>query len=351
MRSRLLLFILLLSLGIIAVFWSFRDEFSPRDVETLVSDLNTPWGMVLLPDESLLFTQRGGKISLLEHNQLFLIAQLNVSEESESGLHGIAIDPDFEQTPYIYVYYTTYDTGNRVSRFLFNAHEKTLHNETILLEHIPNARFHDGGRIAFGPDNFLYITTGDATDPGTAQDTSSLAGKILRMHRDGSVPEDNPFGNYVYSYGHRNPQGLAWDSQGNLYASEHGPTRHDEINRIVKGGNYGWPQNCDQQRAMNSQIHPETILPLRCFEEFTLAPAGLAWHKNSLYVAGLRGTQIRRLQLENDKIIAEGVFIDNFGRVRDVIIHDNYLYAATSNRDGRGVPIFSDDRIIRIQLQ
>ncbi|MEK0348149.1 MAG: PQQ-dependent sugar dehydrogenase, partial [Nitrosopumilus sp.] len=160
-----------------------------------------------------------------------------------------------------------YENGNRISRFVLN---DVLEEEFILLDNIPNARFHDGGRIKFGPDGKLYVTTGDATNPSSAQDVNSLAGKILRMNKDGSIPKDNPFENYVYSYGHRNPQGLAWHSiTGELYSTEHGAARNDEINIIKPGKNYGWPMvECFGEGYEN---------PIRCYKDFTLAPSGASF--------------------------------------------------------------------------
>jgi len=213
------------------------------------------------------------------------------------------------------------------------------------LDDIPAARFHDGGRIKFGPDNKLYITTGDATVPSTAQDINSVSGKILRMNKDTTIPADNPFGNYVYSYGHRNPQGIAWNNEKNImYAAEHGPIRKDEVNVIEQGKNYGWPTTCDKPSNFEA--------PIRCYTELTLAPAGIAYHENNLYVTGLKGAQLRKLSLAEDgkTIIEEDELFSELGRIREVVVHDNFLYIATSNRDGRGIPRKGDDKIIRIKL-
>lgn len=312
------------------------------EIEVLAENLDTPWAIDFLPNGNMIFTERRGRISVLENGNVKVIANLNVSEVSESGLLGIAVDPDFEKNNFVYVYYT-HENGNRVSRFRLN---ERLEDERILLDNIPNARFHDGGRIKFGIDGKLYITTGDATIPSSAQDINSLAGKILRMNKDGSIPADNPFGNYVYSYGHRNPQGLAWHpASKQLYASEHGPTRNDEINIINIGQNYGWPiEECEALKYAK---------PIRCYNEFTLAPAGIAFYNNDLYIAGLRGTQLRKIVFDEDfkTIIQEEELFSDLGRIRDVVEHNGYLYLATSNKDGRGIPKVNDDKIIRIKLE
>ena len=308
------------------------------EMQVILQNLDTPWAIDFLPDGRMIFTERKGTVSTFDGTEVSVVAEINVSEVSESGLLGIAVDPDFDTNNFVYVYYT-HDTGNRVSRFVLG---QKLDNEIILLDDIPSARFHDGGRIAFGPDGKLYITTGDATVPSSAQDLDSLAGKILRMNMDGTVPEDNPFGNYVYSYGHRNPQGLAWHPvTGELFAAEHGPVRNDEVNIIVKGSNYGWPLvQCEPSEYDD---------PLRCYDEFTLAPGGIAFYNNDLYIAGLRGNQLRKIVFDGKTIVKEEALLTDLGRIRDVVEHEGYLYIATSNQDGRGRPRANDDKIIRIK--
>jgi len=316
-----------------------------QKTEILVENLEVPWAIAFFKDGSFLFTERNtGTVSHYENGKVKEIANLHSSWIGEGGLLGIAIDPDFETNRLVYVYYT-YEgaerTLNRVSRFVY---DDNLQNENIIVDAIPGARFHDGGRLEFGPDKKLYITTGDATEPSLAQDITSTAGKILRITADGTIPADNPSPNSpVYSYGHRNPQGLAW-YKGKLVAPEHGPQQNDEINSITPGTNYGWP-------IVQCNAHTGYTPPIRCFTDWTLAPAGATFDEDgNLYVAGLRGAQIRKFVFKDNSIVSEDVFLEELGRLREVKYHDGYLYITTSNRDGRGVPRFGDDKIIRIKI-
>ena len=326
-----------------------KDEDGSFKVQILVENLDTPWAIDFLPDGMMIFTERRGLVSIFDGTRKKVVGQINANEESESGLLGIAVDPEFEKNSFVYVYYT-HENGNRIARFILagkNLDEFSLQNELVLIDNIPNARFHDVGRMKFGPDKKLYATTGDATVPSSAQDINSLAGKILRMNKDGTVPEDNPFGNYVWTYGHRNPQGIAWDvDRGIMYSSEHGPTKNDEVNAIESGKNYGWPSEC-------SEPSNEYKNPIRCYAEFVLAPAGIAFYNGNLYVAALRGTQLRRLKLGEDgkAILEEKELVSDLGRIREAIVHDGNLYIATSNKDGRGVPRLNDDKIAMFALE
>ena len=348
MKNKKLILISLLVVFISVIFVSYQllnqetESSGNFELEVLAENLDTPWAIDFFPKGEMIFTERSGRVSLLnlETKEIKIIGEIDVSEISESGLLGIAVDPEFVENNFIYLYYT-YEEGNRVSRFILN---DELENEFVLLDSIPNARFHDGGRIKFGPDGKLYITTGDATNPSSSQNINSLAGKILRINKDGTIPEDNLFGNYVYSYGHRNPQGIAWNDNEELFSSEHGPTRNDEINVIIKGENYGWPTECD--------VESEFVNPIKCYTEFTLAPSGIAFYKNDLYVTGLRGTQLRRIVFGDnyETILYEEEILSNLGRIREVVEHKDSLYITTSNRDGRGIPKFDDDKIIRINF-
>lgn len=345
MKKRLILIPLIIIIIIFIIFFTF---LTPKNVQTdqkeiIAQNLNTPWALDFLPDNSMIFTQRGGEVSILNNGTIKSIGSINTNQIGESGLLGIAVDPQFNQNKYVYLYYTA-QNGNRISRFILN---EKLDNETILVDNIPSAQIHDGGRLKFGPDGMLYATCGDSNNRPLAQDKNSLAGKILRINKDGSVPADNPFGNYVYSYGHRNPQGITWNPLNKqMYSSEHGQTRYDEINIIIKGGNYGWPiyQGNDSPQGYEK--------PLVFYTDFTLAPSGIAYYNSALYVAGLRGNQLRKIVLSSDgkSITSQEALFTDLGRIREVVEHQGYLYITTSNRDGRGIPQSGDDKIIKIKL-
>lgn len=318
--------------------------------EIVGDNLEIPWEIVPLPDGRILVTERPGRVVILGKGEIFKVEE--AEHTGEAGLLGAVLSPDFSEDKHIYLYYT-YRSGNglfnRVSRFILE--DDTLKDEEYILDGIPGARFHNGGRIKFGPDGMLYVTTGDAQETSLSQSLDSLAGKILRMNPDGSIPQDNPFDNSpVYAYGLRNPQGLSWHPvTGDLYASDHGPNSQDELNHILPGKNYGWPiVTCT---ASDERFED----PLVCYSEYTMAPSGVAfllWDElieSPLYVAGLRGNMLMRLDLdyEGTLIRREELFTD-LGRIRTVIYHEGSLYIATNNRDGRGVPKDKDDVIIKI---
>jgi len=331
-------------------------------VETVAENLDIPWSIVWDPDGTIFFTERNGNVRIIQDGIVSEkpILSLDVGG-GEGGLLGIALDPNYSENHYIYLYYSYQNflsTENRVVRYFES--NLTLSEDKVIIDKIPGGPFHDGGRIQFGPDGKLYITTGEAGNAELAQDKNSVGGKILRINSDGSVPEDNPFsGSPIYSYGHRNPQGLDWDESGNLVATEHGPSgwfgrAHDEINVIVPGANYGWPD------IIGSETIEGLVTPIMNTDNDTWAPSGAEFYDGNkipqwtgkFFVATLRGNHLHMIDfdLEKNKVVShQKLFVDDFGRLRDVATGpDGYLYFLTSNQDGRGSPEINDDRILRI---
>ncbi|MBI5680594.1 MAG: PQQ-dependent sugar dehydrogenase [Methanobacterium sp.] len=344
MKNKYIIIFVFTILILITLIFILKPVNQPTyQTEVMALNLDTPWAIDFLPDDTMIFTERNGKVSILKNGTSKIIGNINITQIGESGLLGIAVDPNFNENRFIYLYYTV-QNSNRLSRFTLN---EKLENETILINNIPGGQIHNGGRIKFGPDGFLYITTGEAGNKQLAQNINSTGGKILRINKNGTIPSDNPFGNYVYSYGHRDPQGITWNPQSKeMYSSEHGETRYDEINIILKGGNYGWP-------IYQGNNSPQGyIKPLIFYTDFTLAPSGIAYYNSNLYVSGLRGSQLRKISLSADgkTVTGEEALFTNLGRIREVVEHKGYLYISTSNRDGRGVPQSGDDKIIRIKL-
>ncbi len=324
-------------------------EYPNGEPEKVVAEnLNIPWEVVFLPDESMLVTERNGNLKHITTNEIIPVS--GVTHKGEGGLLGMALHPDFESNSFLYLYSTTTsgnELTNRVERYKFSNNQLT--DRKSIIENIPGSNNHDGGRIAFGPDGKLYITTGDAGKPDNAQDTKSLAGKILRVNDDGTIPKDNPFKNAVYSYGHRNSQGIAWDSNGNLWSTEHGPsgtqTGNDELNKIIKGGNYGWPKVQGIQTASNM------IPPIyNSGEDETWAPSGIAFANGHLFFTGLRGQSLYISQLEGNEAQPLSTYLrQKYGRLRTVTVGpDGHLYIVTNNTDGRGAKKAGDDKIIRL---
>jgi glucose/arabinose dehydrogenase len=333
-------------------------------VDTWISDLTVPWSLVFLPDGRALVSERQGLIRLIVAQALAResYAKVQVVAQGEGGLMGLALHPRFPESPYIYAMLTRRERGevsNAVIRL--KHHDDHAEFDRDILTGIPAGIFHDGGRIAFGPEGMLYIGTGDATHPELARDLHSLAGKILRVTADGDIPADNPFpGSPVYSYGHRNVQGLAWHpATRELFASEHGPTgefglyARDEINIIKPGGNYGWPE------ATCAVMRPKLIDPLVCWTEASVAPGGIAFLGDDLLVATLKSEALLRIGFRRsagdfrtsgiERWFVSPRSLGRFGRLRDVVAGpDGSFYLLTSNRDGRGRPGPGDDRILRM---
>jgi glucose/arabinose dehydrogenase len=321
------------------------------EVSILAMDLEVPWSIAFLPGGDALVTERdsGRLLRVRGSGDVQEIQTLPEDGSGEGGLLGVAVSPDYEDDRYIYTYYTT-GVDNRVVRFRMGETPQPI------LTGIPSNTYHDGGRIKFGPDGMLYVSTGDAGESGNSQDRSSLGGKILRIEPDGSIPPDNPFpGNPVYSYGHRNVEGLAWDSEGQLYASEFGASAWDEVNRIEAGENYGWPAVEGRGGVDQGYIGPITVWPTSeaspSGAEIMVGGAIPQW-EGDLFVAALRGERLWRLELnDSGEVVDREKLLDGvIGRVRDVIqAPDGSLGVSTSNHDSFGNPVSEqDDRILRL---
>ncbi|MFY7064790.1 PQQ-dependent sugar dehydrogenase [Nocardiopsis changdeensis] len=311
--------------------------------------LEVPWGAAVLPDGSVLVAERdsGEVVRVAEDGTVATVGSVDgVSPGGEGGLLGLAVDPAFPNEPYVYVYFTS-SSDNRIARLEYDPQEGLTGQET-LLDGIPAAGNHNGGRIAFGPDGFLYAGTGDAGDPSLSQDRDSLGGKILRITTEGEPAEDNPFGNATYSYGHRNVQGLAWDEEGRLYATEFGQDEWDEVNLIEPGGNYGWPE-VEGEGGGDGFVDP-----LVTWTTDEASPSGAAVAGGSLWVASLRGARLWEVPLTGDGGVGEPTahFTGEYGRLRTVVVtsEGDALWLSTSNRDGRGDPVEEDDRLFLVPL-
>ncbi len=341
-------------------------------LDTIASGLQVPWDIAFAPDGRVFVTERAGRIRVIENGVLRAEpwAVLDVARRSELGLMGIALAPDFEQSRHVYVVGSFRVSDGHAENRVYRLTERGGRgvDPTLVLGGMRVARYHAGAALRFGPDGMLYLSTGDATRPGEAQDTASLLGKVLRMRPDGTAPADNPrTGSRVYALGVRNPQGMAWHPEdGQLFAPDHGPTRlpreffragRDELNAIRAGANYGWPG------AAGDQGGPGFARPL---VEWTpaVAPAALAFYtgtalpwRGDALVATLRGQALLRVVLRRGPggwraVAQEALFRDQVGRIRAVAVApDGSVYLTTSNRDGRGTPRAGDDYLLRITVR
>ena len=341
----------------------FRDNVAEVSVGIWQEGLEVPWSLVFLPDGRALVSERPGRIRMIENGVLRedVYASLDVVHRGEGGLMGLAVHPDFEYEPYIYAMYTGFD-GNEVRNKIVRIRHTGDSGEIdrIIIDDIPADRLHNGGRIAFGPDGMLYVTTGEVFNASIAQQLNSPGGKILRITPDGDIPEDNPWPDSpVYSFGHRNPQGIDWHPEtGDLFASGHGPSGEfglrgkDIVNIIKSGRNYGWPL------VWGAVNDPDFEDPVIMWKTAT-PPAGIAFWNGDLLIATLRSQALIRIQMDHDedeytitgieRWFASDNFSGVYGRLRDAVVGpDNALYVLTSNRDGRGSPHAGDDRILRI---
>jgi glucose/arabinose dehydrogenase len=311
----------------------------------LATGLAVPWDLALLPEGGLLVTLRDRAEVVridVDGSQHAVDRIEEAAPAGEGGLLGIALSPGFESDHLLYLYYSVAQE-NRVVRYRYTS--TALTDPTPIISGIPRAANHNGGRLRFGPDGYLYITTGDAGRTDNAQDRGSLGGKILRVSADGGIPADNPFGNAVYSYGHRNVQGIGWDGQGRMYASEFGQDTWDELNQIEKGGNYGWPGEEGETKQ------PGLVTPLLVWRTSEASPSGIAVAADgTVYLAALRGERVWKAERSVNGMSNPTVFLNNLGRIRAVtIVGDRLLVLTNNTARGRARP--GDDRLVSIPLR
>jgi glucose/arabinose dehydrogenase len=340
------------------------EAFTAQDgarfgVQVFLTNLQIPWAMAFAPDGRLFFTERPGRVRVYQNGQLLAAPALtldDVNTTGESGAMGLALHPDFATNHYVYLSYTANGPGGTINRVMrYRELNNQLAEGIVILDNVRGAQIHNGSRVKFGPDRLLYVTFGDSSVSSLAQDVASLNGKILRMNDDGTSADGNRFSSPVFTYGHRNPQGLAWHpATGDLWEDEHGQVGNDEINVIDGGNNYGWPV-IEANATM-----PGMVTPLTFFTP-SVAPSGSSFYtgtalpafRNQLFIATLAAQALLRVTIDgtNFRHIAgvERLLPNKYGRLRDVVQGpDGFLYISTSNRDGRATPVAEDDRILRI---
>ncbi|GHE77485.1 PQQ-dependent sugar dehydrogenase [Streptomyces griseoaurantiacus] len=340
---------------------SARAEHTPpakgsvKVLRTVAEGLNTPWGLAPLPGGGgiLVSSRDEGTITRVDEKagkKTTLGAVPGVAADGEGGLLGLALSPAYASDHLVYAYFTT-DSDNRVARMLYDPEKpagEQLGAPDTVFKGIPKGLIHNGGRIAFGPDKMLYVGTGESGERQPAQDRKSLGGKILRMTPDGEPAPGNPFDDsVVYTYGHRNVQGLAWDGEQRLFAAEFGQDTWDELNAIEPGANYGWPE------AEGKGGGPKYRDPLAQWHTDQASPSGIAYAEGSIWMAGLRGERLWRIPLDGTKASAEPqpFLKGEYGRLRTVVAAGGgKLWVTTSNTDGRGDPAKGDDRILELRV-
>lgn len=323
----------------------------PEVIGTVAAGLSVPWGIDFLPDGAAVVTERDTTRVLLIDPAGAVREIGRISEaapQGEAGLLGVAVSPDFATDRLLFFYLTT-DDDNRVVRATYDG--TRLGSPQVVLSGIPSAFIHDGGRLQFGPDGMLYVSTGEAGDPPIAQDRDSLGGKILRITPEGDPAPGNPDPESpVWSWGHRNVQGLAFDDSGRLWASEFGANTWDELNLVEPGQNYGWPR-IEGEAPGADPAFADFTNPQVVWNTSQASPSGLAYHRDTLWLAALRGERLWRIDVSGDAAQSpRGFFVGDYGRLRTVVVApDGNLWVTTSNRDGRGEPSARDDRILLVR--
>ncbi|MEV7068678.1 PQQ-dependent sugar dehydrogenase [Streptomyces collinus] len=327
---------------------------SVKVVRTVAEGLESPWGLAPLPGGGLLVSSRDeGTIVRVDEKtgkKTELGEVPGVSAAGEGGLLGIALSPDYASDRMVYAYFTS-ASDNRIVRMIYDGQKPSgeqLGAPDTVFRGIPKGFIHNGGRIEFGPDKMLYVGTGESGDTGLSQDKDSVGGKILRLTPEGEPAPGNPFPDSpVYSYGHRNVQGLAWDGKQRLFASEFGQDTWDELNAIKPGDNYGWPEA--EGRSDDGEFHN----PVDQWTTAEASPSGIAYAEGSVWMAGLRGKRLWRIPLNGTEASAEPqAFLEGeYGRLRTVVpAGGGRLWLVTSNTDGRGSAKDGDDRILELRV-
>ena len=320
--------------------------------EILVTNLDKPWA-IAFADERIFVSEKSGKIHIVTPSGKLdsPLISLRTPEIFGGGLLGITTHPDFENNHFLYAYYTYEENENLWNKVIRITEENNKAIEVVtILDKIPGSAFSNGGVIKFGPDGKLYVGTGSVSDySDEPQNLDSLTGKILRLNDDGTIPSDNPFDeSYVFTLGHRNTTGLAWNSQGQMFATESGPTKNDEINLIKAGSNYGWPEVQCFSKIVN------LVNPLECFDP-GLEPGGIIFYSgdkfdidNQMILATQKATNLFKVQIKDDGVNLDRI-LSGVGRIRDVGQGpDGYVYIITTNTDGKAFPAPDDDRLLRI---
>jgi aldose sugar dehydrogenase len=327
-----------------------------KGIRTIAQNLDVPWAIDIAVDNRIFFTEKPGRLGMIHANGTLAsepVVNIHTEDIGEAGLMGLALHPNFTQNHLMYVYHTYAKNGGLYNKVLMLTEKNNkIVNSKIILDGIPASDSNNGGRIKFGPDGKLYVSTGDSEIPELAQNTKSLAGKLLRLNDDGTIPDDNPIPESpVYSYGHRDIQGFAWHPiTKKLYASEHGPAGNDEVNIIEPGSNYGWPIEVCNHSTSSAPIRFET--PEYCFNP-EIAPSGLTiaasnklGYQNDILFTTLRGSHLHHIDLETR--IQDNVLV-GYGRLSDIVeAHDGSLYVLTTNRNAIGIGNANDDHILQI---